>query len=295
MYAGPTGATVDIEALTTFQAIARAGSITGGARTRGTSQSTASTHVAALEEELGTTLFLRTRAGVELTEAGALLLDRADELFTRLDRITADIRDLQSGDVGNFVLGCHDALGGYFLPTFLPGFLRAHPRIQVRLSNRTSAEVRQEVLDRQAQFGLVVNTEPHDDLVIVDAFTDRIALFGRAPLPLEALRTSAPTQMLAYPDRPPFTWLVGKLEALGVHFGRTIPCGDLGLTRAFGDTVDYLLLPARVAQGHADLVLVDPALPFHDDAIHLVYRADLHRTRAAQKLRTALLEHARSL
>lgn len=286
---------MDIEALTTFQAIARAGSITAGARARGSSQSTASNHLASLEEELGTTLFLRTRAGVELTEAGALLLERADEVFTRLDQITSDIHDLQSGDVGSFVLGCHDALGGYFLPTFLPGFLREHPRIHVRLSNRTSAEVRQEVLDRQAHFGLVVNTEPHDDLVIVDAFADRIALFGHQPCSLEELRARAGDSLLAYPDRPPFTWLLGKLEALGVRFERTIPCGDLGLTRSFGDTVDFALLPARVASGNALLRLVSPELPHHDDAIHLVYRADLHRTRAAQKLRTALLEHARSL
>ena len=49
------------------------------ARTLGVSQSTLSEAIRRLEEDLGTTLFLRTRSGVVTTEAGAVLLDQHDD------------------------------------------------------------------------------------------------------------------------------------------------------------------------------------------------------------------------
>jgi hypothetical protein len=38
-----------------------------------------------------------------------------------------------------------------------------------------------------------------------------------------------------------------------------------------------------------------PALPFVHDVVYLAYRADVHRTRAAMRLKDALVEYGRNL
>lgn len=281
----------------TFQAVARAGSITAGAKAIGVSQSTASASISALEEHLGTPLFQRTRSGVVRTEAGNVLFARCDDVFLALERIVREIRDLAEEARGTFVVGCHDPLGSYFLPGFLETFLPGHPHIDLELWNESSAEVRQAVIDRHVHFGLVVNAEPHDDLVILNTFRDKIQIVGpqsmELPEALEALKHGT----LVYPNRIPFTTLLDTLRSEGVSFGRLLPTGDLGLARTLARRLGFGLLPQRVAldERGGGLRAVNEQLPHFDDQIHLVYRADLPKTRAALLLREALMEHGKGL
>ena len=60
------------------------------------------------------------------------------EFIGVIEELGADVATL---NVGDFVIGCHESLGAYFLPTFLRGFLEAAPGIEVMLWNGTSAAV----------------------------------------------------------------------------------------------------------------------------------------------------------
>jgi len=288
---------MDLAQLRTFRMVARAGSVTGAARMLGQRPSTVSEAIRSLESSLDTTLFQRGRAGMSLTEAGAILRDRADGILAAVEQAVLDVQDLESGEQGRFVIGCHDTLGQYFLPRFMVGFLPSHPRIELALWNRSSAEVRDAVLDRTVHFGLVVNTAPHPDLVIVDAFTDRIAVVApTAAADANEARQRLRDTVLVYPARQPFEGLVQRLIAAGCPPVRTLPVGDLGLARALAlGGVGLTVLPQRVAFDQPGLVELHPSLPSFDDTIHLVYRSDLHRTRAAMALRDALVAHGRSL
>lgn len=56
-----------------FLAVARAGSLTGAARTLKSSPPTVGRRVTALEKKLGTRLFARRQSGYALTEGGELI------------------------------------------------------------------------------------------------------------------------------------------------------------------------------------------------------------------------------
>jgi molybdate transport repressor ModE-like protein len=291
---------MDLTQLRYLRAVARDGSITGAARTLKISQSTLSQSVRQLEEELGTALFLRARDGVRTTEAGALLVDRAEAVLALVDVAESEIRELGSEDRGRFVLGCHDSLGGYFLPEFLAGFLERWPRIELSLWNASSAEVRDAVVRREVHFGLVVNTVPHPDLVIVDCYHDEIQILGAPPAP--ATREEAEARLragaLIWPARAPFEDVVRRLAAENLLPERRIPCGDLGLARSLAlGGLGSVVLPVRVAQDVAPggLVQLHPDLPRFRDTIHLVWRGDLPRTRAAARVREQLVAHGRLL
>jgi DNA-binding transcriptional LysR family regulator len=311
---------MDLAQLRYLTTIAEAGSLSAAARTLGVSQPSLSLAVRHLEEELGVRLFVRTHEGVVPTPHGEALLETAHRVLTDLERTSKRIVALATDDVGEVVIGCHPALGAYFLPGFLSTFLPAYPRIDLRILSAGSTQVVSAVLDGRVTFGLAVNPLPHDDLVLVDLYRDEIALFVRTRLAPDAYglapsRTSMPpdaapevlkSQALArlragpliHPDIPSFDALVERLAADDLLPPRRIPCGDLELTKALTIAgVGVGLLPRRVAEyGHVGwLRPLHPELPSYLDTIKLVWRYDLYKTRAVQQVREALLVHGGQL
>lgn len=291
---------MDLAQLRHFRAVLREGSITGAARSLGLAQATLSASLQNLERELGTRLFFRTRTGVRPTATGEALAGRAEAMLGLAEELAATVRDLEAGEAGACTIGCYESLGAYFLPPFLAEFLPRHPGIELQLFNAPSAEVREAVLDRRVQLGLVVNCAPHDDLVLVPLFTDRIEVFalGVEGLVLEEAIRRIRRGPLVWCDRPVFRSLLAELDALGAGGGPRLTCGDLELVKSLCLAgIGVGLLPRRVAlYGHErPLHTLHPALPTHGDDIHLVYRADLHRTRAVRVVRDELARHGRGL
>jgi DNA-binding transcriptional LysR family regulator len=259
-------------------------------------QSTLSESVRRLEAELGTPLLLRTSAGSQPTEAGRLLLARADALLDLVDQTTREIQDLHREERGRVVLGCHDSLGSYFLPPFIRELAERYPSIELDIRVHASSDVRDRVVAGEIDLGLVVNPQPHPELVMAPAFGDVVQLFGlRAASSLAEVARWLADAVLIVPSRSPFDDVCAAFEALGMVAGRRLPCGDLGVARSLAAAgVGPALLPSRVAAS-AGLVPVHPDLPHNDDHVVLLWRADLPRTRAITRVRDALRAHARAL
>ncbi len=293
-----------------FVAITESGSISGAARSLSVSQPTITVAIQRLEEELKTKLFLRGRGGVALTRTGEELLGHARDVFGVLSRAEQRIAGLEQEVVGNFVVGCHESLGAYFLPVFMQQFLRTAPNIDISLWNGTSAAVTDAVLERKVDFGLVVNPLPHPALVITELFDDAMDLFVEASkAPKTESDEPAPSFASAVEmlKRGPLVFagrvsqcqdLIDRLGAQHMLPLRRLCCGDLELVKSIGLAgVGVCMLPRRVAAyGHeGKLVRLHPALPFFPDIICLVYRSDGHHTRGAMFLKDALLTYGRKL
>lgn len=283
-----------------FRAIAEHGSLTAAARALGCSQPTLTAAVRRLEERFGTTLLLRSARGVEVTSTGAEVLRCAVEVHAALESTELRVADLERAPTGRFVVGCHESLGAYFLPAFLRGFHAEAPNVDVVLWNGPSAEVVREVVERNVHFGLVVNPEPHPDLVMVRAWRDAVGLFTVSPaadLPTARTRIQQGPIIAAGRLHQSRAWLE-YLDALGITPLRVITCGDLELVKSL--TLGELgvgLLPRRVAAyGAGDrLHALHPSLAVFPDEIYLIYRADQHRTRAGMQLKDALLAQGRAI
>jgi molybdate transport repressor ModE-like protein len=293
---------LDLAHLRYFEAIADSGSLSAAARALGVSQPTLTVAVKNLEEQLGTTLLHRSREGVKLTSTGRELLDHAGQVFALLERARERILGLQADDVGSFVIGCHESLGAYFLPSFMRAFLGEAPRIELSLWNGTSAAVTDAVVAREVDFGLVVNPRPHPELVLVELFHDAmdvVVAASSAPADREAADARLRAGPLVYAGRVgQCQELIDRLAALGLLPTRRLSCGDLELVKSIAlQGVGVALLPRRVAayEQEGRLVRLHPELPFIPDSICLVYRGDLHRTRAAMCVKDALAAHGKRL
>src|SRR6202000_3200714 len=80
---------VEAQLLRTFVTVARLGSFSGAAVELGYTQAAISQQIAALESDFKVPL--RNRRPVSPTEAGARLLEHAEELLLRLDAARADV------------------------------------------------------------------------------------------------------------------------------------------------------------------------------------------------------------
>jgi DNA-binding transcriptional LysR family regulator len=297
---------VDLAHLRYFQAVVEHGSLTAAAKALRVSQPTLTVAMKNLEERLGTKLVHRHRDGVTLTRTGEELRDHAAQIIEIVDLAEKRIVGLESEEVGKFVIGCHESLGAYFLPPFMRDFLQAAPRIEVSLMNASSAAVLGAVVARDVDFGLVVNPCRHDDLVLlplfhdaVDAFVARSSLDGGRSPTLEAAHRRLLEGPLVFAGRvEQCQQLIHLLAAQELVPARRLSCGDLELVKSLAlEGVGVALLPRRVAAYGQEgrLVRLHPDLPHIPDVISLVYRADFHRTRAAVRLKDALVAHGKQL
>lgn len=98
------------------------------------SQSTLSTQIKKLEQDLGLTLFERTTQSVSVTDIGLDIVGRARRILAEVDAIGSLGRDQASPLVGMFRLGVIPTLGPYLLPWLVPALKASYP--ELRLSVR---------------------------------------------------------------------------------------------------------------------------------------------------------------
>ena len=113
--------------------------------------------------------------------------------------------------------------------------------------------------------------------------------------PSELLRS----RPLVFAPRVGQCWtIINRLKEEGICPSRMLQCGDLELTKSLALAgVGVALLPRRVAAygQRGKLVRLGPEMPSVPDTISLLYRADMHRTRAAMRLKDALVAHGKKL
>lgn len=132
---------MELRQLRAFVQVAQAGTFTRGAEELHLAQSAVSHAIGRLEAELGFTLLRRTSRGVELTEAGTVVLERAREILAGADAIRADLAALAGLHEGTVVLGTMLPPGPLDLPRLLARFHGAHSGIGVRVREGSAPEI----------------------------------------------------------------------------------------------------------------------------------------------------------
>lgn len=93
-----------------------------------------------IEQQVGTTLFERTQRRVELTPAGAVLVERAQHLLDELGKAEQAARRASEGEIGTLVLGfIHSSTYG-LLPGILQRFRNVKPDVELDLREMSMAE-----------------------------------------------------------------------------------------------------------------------------------------------------------
>jgi DNA-binding transcriptional LysR family regulator len=139
-------------ALVTFEAAARLGGFTAAAQEIGVTQAAVSRQVSALEEDLGTRLFIRAPRRVDLTAAGSALALAVGQSFERIAETVEAIR--QPGASASLTVSATLAFSHFWLLPRLASLLADHPEIKLRvLSQDLPVDLRDGTVDVALRYG----------------------------------------------------------------------------------------------------------------------------------------------
>lgn len=187
----------DWDDLRVFIAAARGGTTAAAAQRLGLDATTVGRRIAALESALKATLFVRARTGLQLTAAGARLLESAG---TAEAAMNAALESAQADPTADAVAGAvrisaPEGFGGQVLAPALPDLARRHPRLAVELIANPGLL---SPLKREVDMAITLSA-PQSPRLLVEPLTDyALGLFA------------APTYLAARPAP-------ASVEALGDH------------------------------------------------------------------------------
>jgi DNA-binding transcriptional LysR family regulator len=158
-----------------FLEVARRQNLSRAAEALFVSQPTLTARLQSLEAALGEQLFVRTRRGMRLTEAGDAFLPYAEHALRALADGRERLDELRRGMAGRLVLGAPPTVSTYTLPALLARFSAAHPGVRLAVKTGTSEEILEMVLHDQVQLG-IIRALASQEIESVPLFTDTLVL-----------------------------------------------------------------------------------------------------------------------
>lgn len=148
---------MEIRVLQYFLAIARMESISGAADYLHITQPTLSRQIKELEEELGTTLFIRGNRKITLTDDGMYFRKRAEEIISLVEKTTAEMAsslDVLSGDV---YIGGGETKGMRLVARAIKRVQEEQPLIKFHLYSGNAQDVTDRLDRGLIDFGLLID------------------------------------------------------------------------------------------------------------------------------------------
>jgi len=190
---------IDIQKIETFLAVAENLSISETARQLHLSQPAVSHQIKSLEQELNTTLFTRSNTGLQLTEAGRLMLPWARRLVHDTRNLQEMMSSMHNDIVGELRIACSTTAGKYILPQMAARFSQQYPGIHVRILACGPEQTALNLLEGEAHLG-VVSTEVDDtSLESQQFFRDVITLIIPSTHRWAFRKKIDPTELLEEP------------------------------------------------------------------------------------------------
>lgn len=149
-------------ALRVFLRSTQIGSFSGVAAELGMEVSTVSRHISRLEADLSVALFNRTTRGLHLTEAGALLQERASRIMADLEHVREEVTLHNSSPRGVLRINIPGAFGRRHVMPHMAEFLAAFPDIRVDI---TLTDTTVDLIDSGTDVAIRIGALPDSSLV----------------------------------------------------------------------------------------------------------------------------------
>ncbi|MDR2016649.1 MAG: LysR family transcriptional regulator [Burkholderiales bacterium] len=197
---------MDTAALAAFLAVTEHGSFSRAAEQLHLTQSAISKRISTLENLLGVTLFDRLSRTVVLTEAGRVLLPRAQQLLRDIGDSRRALANLSGQISGTLSITTSHHIGLHRLPPVLRTFIETWPQVRLDLRFMASEDACDAVL--QGDIELAIITLPlkcSPPLLAEPLWTDvlRVAVAPRHPL--AARKKITPFMLIEHPAILPET------------------------------------------------------------------------------------------
>ena len=157
---------VTLQQLQYFLAAVERGSVSAAAEACFVSQPSLSEQLRRLENGLGVTLFVRTNHGLVLTDAGRLLVPRAERAVAAARDAEEAVREAGAIVSGTVSFGTFSTAHHHVFGAAVAEFRRRYPGVRLRIVGRNSTEIADAVRRGELEAGLVALPVDERGLVV---------------------------------------------------------------------------------------------------------------------------------
>jgi LysR family hydrogen peroxide-inducible transcriptional activator len=148
------------------------------------SQPTLSMQIKKMENDLGITIFDRTKQPVQSTEIGEKIIAKALEILKNAEHINEIIQDFNGILMGTINIGIIPSLASSFLPKFLPGFAQKFPDLTINIKELYTEDIINELKKDALDFGIAVTPVKNEKIIEKPLFYEEITPYFNKNHPL---------------------------------------------------------------------------------------------------------------
>ena len=187
---------MELSDLRIFRAVVEEGGITKAADKLLRVQSSVTTRIKQLEQNLGVELFIREGKKLHLSPAGHVLLDYA----VRLENLSEEAKSAvhEQSPRGTFRLGSMESTAAVRLPTPLTEYHRLYPKVDLQLTTGKSSPLARQVLSGDLDAALVAEPIAKEPFDYEPVFVEDMVLVTRIDHPPIGPDGPVPSTIIAF-------------------------------------------------------------------------------------------------
>lgn len=167
-----------IKALRYFIAVAQRGSYTRASAHLRITQPAITRQIQALERRYKTRLFRREGRGVELTESGRLLFERATDIIERMELINSLMEVATNEPSGKLAVGVTTAVAKYLIPEAILTYRKQYPRVTIQIYEGTSSDLLEMLAENKIDLALTYRHAKHSTDTMLPLLDVQIGLIA---------------------------------------------------------------------------------------------------------------------
>jgi DNA-binding transcriptional LysR family regulator len=284
----------DWNQLRAFHATAATGSLSAAARKLGLTQPTLSRQVAALEAELGVTLFERIGRKLVATETGLALFEHVKAMGEAANSVTLAASGRAEAVGGRVKISATDVYSAYVLPAIVERIRAEAPQITLEI---VAANSLSDLHHREADIA-VRHVRPEQAGLIGEHVRDTSARFyasrdwvARRGMPSDPAELSSDGKLIGFDDTERFA---GYLREMGIPMAaddfRLVSDNSVAIWEMVRRGLGVAAMIREVAERTADVVPLFPKLEPIQVPIWLVSHRELRTSRRIQVVHDILAE-----
>ena len=241
------------------------GSLTNAAQSLGSTQSRISHILSDLEAEYGFSRLRRSRGGIELTEAGRLVLPKMQEILSKEQALAECVDEIRNANAGTVRVGVFTSVAVHWLPGMIRSFQAEHPGAHLEMRNGDYHDVDQWLREGSVDLGFVTLPAPagmrtiplaEDPLVAILPRDHRLARLKENPI--EELGQDPFISLLQSSDHD----IHRALDNAGVHPNiKFTTKDDYAILAMVEQGLGISIVPQLLIRGRGQNLAVRPLIP----------------------------------
>jgi len=108
-----------------------------------------------LEEEIGITLFDRSKKPLQPTEAGKEIITKIKSILLEINQLKDQVFNEKESMDGTYTIGIIPTIAPYLLPLFLPSFIQSHPNTSLIIKELQTHQIIDELKKGTLEIGIL--------------------------------------------------------------------------------------------------------------------------------------------